>query len=241
MFAIITRNIPFFKRQEIWFYDNSDIKLHGNNLFIHALAMPKNSDVINIHKVYTTSIDLLQPLENIKTNLKTKLRGYINKGERTNFEHKILDVSDQSVRENIFENYNHFASQKNISLLNKQTLRAYCQSGKMLVMQVWFENKPLLTHVYLHDNSRASLLYSYHLSNLDTYDGQFRSLANRYLHWLDLIYFKNNNFKTYDLGGISKDPNPLSDFKTSFGGVIEEQFGYVIPTGIFKLISKLKL
>ncbi|MBC7641058.1 MAG: hypothetical protein H7174_01770 [Flavobacterium sp.] len=240
MFAIYTRKFPFLERQEIWFYDNSNHKLKGNNLFVHALVLPENPDAINIHEVYTTSVDLLQPIENIKANLKTKLRGYINKGERTEFEHKILDVSKPEIQKNIFKEYNHFANQKNISLLKKNTLTAYYNSENMIATQVWFDNKPLITHVYLHDKSRTSLMYSYHLQNLDVYDGQFRSLANRYLHWLDLIYFKSKDFKTYDLGGISKNPNPLSDFKKSFGGIIEEQFGYIIPTGLFKLIFKIR-
>ena len=240
MFSIFTRKIPFLKRQEIWFYDNSKINLEGNNLFIHALSLPENPAAVNVHKVYTTSIDLTQTTETIKSNLKTKLRGYINKGEKTAFEHKILDVKNTAIQNDIYNNYNHFAKQKNITLLNKTTLKAYCNSGQMIATRIVFDQKPLITHVYLHDNSRATLLYSFHLQNIDQYDGQFRSLANRYLHWLDLTYFKNKNFKTYDLGGISKEPNSLSDFKTSFGGIIEEQFGYTIPTGIFKLVVGLR-
>jgi FemAB family len=240
MVSIFTRNVPFFKRQEIWFYDNSMIKLEGNNLFIHALNIPENLKPENIHKVYTTSIKLLDTVEILKLNLKTKLRGYISKGEKTLFEHKILDISNSIIQKNILIEYNYFAKLKNISLLNKAILSAYCNSGNLVATQVFFENKPLISHIYLHDHARVSLLYSYHLQNIENFDGQFRSLSNRYLHWLDILYFKQKNFTTYDFGGISSQTSSLRDFKTSFGGVIEEQYGFTISTGLYRLLMKLK-
>ncbi|MGY4687973.1 hypothetical protein [Petrotoga sp. DB-2] len=61
-------------------------------------------------------------------------------------------------------------------------------------------------HLYLCDEEIARLLYSArntvcHLKNSEI------GVANRYLHYRDMIFFKNLNYKTYDLGGITKSDN----------------------------------
>jgi lipid II:glycine glycyltransferase (peptidoglycan interpeptide bridge formation enzyme) len=47
-------------------------------------------------------------------------------------------------------------------------------------------------------------------------------LANRYLHYKDIEYFKEKKYKIYDFGGISKNKNEdelnIAKFKQGFGG-----------------------
>ena len=99
MIALITNNKFIFKRQEIWFYNNlSSSLVSGNNLFIHAYLPPVDKKAINIHKIYTTRIDITQPIEIIKSILSPRLRNYVNKGEKTDFNHFNLVVLDKNVQ-----------------------------------------------------------------------------------------------------------------------------------------------
>ena len=241
MFTIITRNIPLLSRQDVWFYDNQSIKLKGNNLFYHAFSMPKNKNSVEINTVYTTSIDITKSLEDIKGNFKKKLRGYINKGSRTEFQHNLLDLTNSKIQKKVLDEYDIFAKQKGLDSIDKKWFIACCKSKHMIATQIFFEHKPLITHVYLKDDERTRLQFSFHLSNVNEYNGQFQSLANRYLHWLDIIYFKDADFKIYDFGGIPMNSMPsLKEFKLSFGGIIEKQYSYIIPSGFYALVYKSK-
>lgn len=237
MFTLLTKKATFFSRRYIWFYNNTPIELGDITIFIHAYSYPISKNAIAVDKVFTTSIDLTASLEEIKSNLKTKLRGYINKGTRIDFEYFQLDVTDKSNQKNIINDYNNFAKSKKIALLNEKLFLDYCLSGAIVATQIIYEGKPLITHVYLNDTERAFLFHSFHLAAVFNYDGQFKGTANRYLHWMDIEYFKSLGLKKYDLGGIASDEDSsLRDFKMSFGGIIEEHYGYIIPKGFFKLI-----
>jgi hypothetical protein len=241
MFTITTRTTPLLSRQDIWFYDNQPIKLKGNNLFYHAFSLPKDKNIVELNTVYTTSIDLNQSLDEIKGNFKKKLRGYINKGSRTEFKHKIMDISKSNIQNNILQDYDVFAKIKGLESIDRTWFISCCKSKHMMATQIFFENKPLITHVYLKDNERTRLQFSFHLSSVNEYNGQFQSLANRYLHWLDIIYFKENGFKIYDFGGIPvKSMASLREFKLSFGGIVEEQYSFIVPNGFYALVYKLK-
>jgi hypothetical protein len=242
MFTIITRKTPLLSRQDIWFYDNQEIELKGNNLFYHAFSVPKDKNVVELKKVYTTSIDLTQSLDNIKGGCKRKLRGYINKGSRTDFQHKILNISDSEIQEKILAEYDIFSKQKGLESIDKIWFVACCNSSHMMATQIFFENKPLITHIYLKDNERTRLQFSFHhVLTVNKYNGQFQSLANRYLHWLDIIYFKEKGLNIYDFGGIPiKSMASLREFKLSFGGIIEEQYSFIVPNGFYAIVYKLK-
>ena len=241
MFTIITRKIPLLSRQDIWFYNNQPLELKGNNLFYHAFSLPRNQNIVELNTVYTTSINLDKTQDKIKSTFKKKLRGYINKGARTNFKYHILDISKLYIQNELLEYYMLFAQEKNLEPINKEWFYSACNSGYMTVSQIYFEDKPLITHIYLHDKERSRLQFSFHLPIVKSYNGQFQSLANRYLHWLDIIYFKENSFKIYDFGGIPVNSMAsLREFKLSFGGIIEEQYNFIIPNGFYAIIYNLK-
>ena len=68
-----------------------------------------------------------------------------------------------------------------------------------------------------------------------TDDGERRSLigrANRALHYLNMLNFKDRGITTYDLGGYAlgtQDPElqEVNEFKDSFGGQLIEESNYI--------------
>jgi lipid II:glycine glycyltransferase (peptidoglycan interpeptide bridge formation enzyme) len=54
------------------------------------------------------------------------------------------------------------------------------------------------------------------------------------LHWEDILYFKANGFKVYDLGGVSmdttnQDRQAINKFKECFGGILVKEYNSLIP------------
>ena len=58
---------------------------------------------------------------------------------------------------------------------------------------------------------------------------------NKYLHWKDIQYFKNNGFSRYEWGGITDPdkPNGIDKFKMEFGGRVIQCNNYIIPISLF--------
>jgi hypothetical protein len=237
---INTINKKIFSRQYIWFYNNEPLKLLNNNIFVHSHVLPESIKAVNLEKVYTSVIDISVSIDSITANFKTKLRGYINKGKRTEFEYIIVDLTLASNQNKIINNYNLFATKKGISLLNTNLFISYCNSGFMEATQIMFDNIPIAMHVYLKEKERVVLSYSFHLPNLEKFDGQFIGLANRYLHFLDILNYKEKGYLKYDLGGLTNDESSLRDFKLSFGGYVEENYGYVINKGLYEYLYIFK-
>ena len=154
--------------------------------------------------------------------------------------------------------YNDFAPTKSLGLLGKANLSSM---GKFLTitradlarsdpagtdpsaakpaMVEAAGGTPLCMHAYLVDpeESRARLLYSATLVRDGAgVDRQILGRANRRLHWLDMLRFKAQGIRWYDLGGIAhideqegklaeavtSDTAPatagIDAFKTAFGG-----------------------
>jgi lipid II:glycine glycyltransferase (peptidoglycan interpeptide bridge formation enzyme) len=58
--------------------------------------------------------------------------------------------------------------------------------------------------------------------------------ANRLLHWEDILYFKNQGYEIYDLGGITldesnKEGQAIAKFKRCFGGTLIKEYKSWIP------------
>ncbi len=66
-------------------------------------------------------------------------------------------------------------------------------------------------------------------------------MANRFLHFKDMTYFKDNNYMVYDFGGYAFETNDeqlknINDFKDSFGGTLIHESDYM-PLILFVIIK----
>jgi lipid II:glycine glycyltransferase (peptidoglycan interpeptide bridge formation enzyme) len=58
--------------------------------------------------------------------------------------------------------------------------------------------------------------------------------ANRLLHWEDILYFKDQGYEIYDLGGVTlnqsnKEGQAIARFKECFGGSLVKEYKSWIP------------
>ena len=68
-------------------------------------------------------------------------------------------------------------------------------------------------------------------------------MANRYLHYMDMLHFKEKGLTIYDWGGAGRDEDVINitQFKESFGGSPEKSYNYEAVKGfmahLFKLVA----
>jgi len=181
---------------------------------------------------YTILIDLKSNVNDILAAFDQSTRYEIRRAEK--------DGTTFGIVENIcdFTNYyNTFASTKGLPILATDDLLLY-RNNFMATKAVLNENT-LVMHAYVRDDvtRRVRLLHSASLFR----NAQNTSMkaeigrANRYLHYKDIMLFKEQGFELYDLGGYTKDADDqsllnINKFKEGFGGyVVEESHFYSLP------------
>ena len=146
---------------------------------------------------------------------------------------------------NYLNYYNEFAKAKHLNLITLNELNYYWDN--LTITHVKDNQGNILSiHSYLADKKlkRVRLFHSISLFRIiDNIDKNFIGRANRFLHWQDIIYFKNNNYKLYDMGGVALNNNDTSTigidkFKLGFSQNIIKEYNLVSP--LLFLLMKLK-
>jgi hypothetical protein len=122
--------------------------------------------------------------------------------------------------------YDEFARSKGLGPIFRPRLEALAASRMLVLSRVARDGaEPLAWHAYARAAGRALLLYS--AAQFRDYEsGEDRNMAgraNRFLHWDDMLRFKDAGCASYDLGGIDvaeRDPatTRIAAFKKGFGG-----------------------
>ncbi len=138
-----------------------------------------------------------------------------------------------------------FAEDNGLPELEKKVLDAYWSGMK--VTKLSRDNRTLVMHSFIIDEStgRACMLHDAamfrradDLSNRNTIGH-----ANRYLHYLDMLYLKDLGVQWLDLGGYARDTTDehlqrVNEFKDGFGGELVEMSNYVsLPLFCYRKLS----
>ena len=107
--------------------------------------------------------------------------------------------------------YNEMYHQKGLNVkLPKDKVLYYINNDCFLLTKINSDDiNGACYHAYVYDNKYTRLLYS--CSEFRSQDKEARNFigrANKYLHWQDILFFKNNNLVCYDFGGIFSYENP---------------------------------
>jgi len=127
--------------------------------------------------------------------------------------------------------YNAFAAERGIAGLTLAKVQSFWPH--LVLTAAVLDQKVLAIHGYLQDPevARVRLLWSASARFETTEDRNFVAKANRALHYLDQIHFRDQNFAVYDWGGFdpqSTDPGivGINRFKESFGGTPTIEYHY---------------
>jgi lipid II:glycine glycyltransferase (peptidoglycan interpeptide bridge formation enzyme) len=237
------KSLSFLLRIRVIFFSKSPQKKDIFNL-VQYNQSASTSDLFGFwrEKSVTKVISLRQKEEDIFKKFKKNTRYEINRAQKEGISFRILENLEEFVNF-----YNSFADSKKIP---QMTLKHINNFKDYLIITVAVHNDDdLVMHAYLVDeeSERVRLLKSASLFRYekDPEKKYLISMANRFLHYQDMLYFKSQNYQTYDLGGYACNNDNMdfirvNRFKDSFGGELIEESNYIsYPMMLFLHLAHL--
>lgn len=134
--------------------------------------------------------------------------------------------------------YDAFARQKSLGPSDPKWLLAACKARQLALTLASRNGEPLVWHAYVMCGKAARLQYSG--SCFRNRQSDYRALvgrANRWLHWRDMLRFKELGLQRYDWGGLFEDESlperaGINKFKKAFGGRQERTYDCTAPVTI---------
>lgn len=218
----VKRKIKGLSYSQKWFYDNISF-IDSLKIVSYLQTNYSRRKLFFIRtKFYTIRIDLTKSINELYDGFSKETKYEIRRAERDGI-NVIYNYNERS----FLKIYNAFAEKKGLNKITIDKLNSF--KNHLLISASISNNEISSVHLYLCDGEIARLLYSArnidcHLKNSEI------GRANRYLHYKDILFFKDLNYKIYDLGGYadSDDENlvGINKFKLSFGGNIVEMHHY---------------
>lgn len=245
MLALKRKNF-FFKIAEVYLTGDYEVYIPDKDtdivVFYHSTKKYKRSK-----EFYTLSIDLSMDTEKLFSELTKDTRHKIKKAmEKDELNIDIISSpSDEDLEEfRVF--FDSFAQQKGLLPCDTERLQSFKEANALTLSIVKDkQDNALCYHTYIKDGQTVRMLNS--ASHFRIFNDSFyRSLigrANRYLHWMDIKFFKEQKYLFYDFGGLAlKDENKelsnIDRFKKGFGGTVTTL--YYFYKGV-SLLGKLAL
>lgn len=203
---------------------------------IHAYLQQNDTvSYPSIFAVHRYSLTLLIHLRKTEKELRKEMnrttRYQINKGAREELKLTYIHTPTKGEIADFATFFNPFAIEKGIDQCRVDKLQALREKNMLLFTYISNkEGKILAAHAYVSLRKRVKMFYSCSIRLRDRdISGLSVSIANRYMHWQNILYFKKQGFYVYDFMGLAMDPNKqggesLNRFKRGFGG--EEKYEY---------------
>jgi lipid II:glycine glycyltransferase (peptidoglycan interpeptide bridge formation enzyme) len=131
--------------------------------------------------------------------------------------------------------YDAFARQKSVAPSYHQWLVAACKACQLVLTSATRNGEALVWHAYLICGKAACLEYTG--SCFRNKENDYRALvgrANRWLHWREMLRFKEMGITRYDWGGLFEDESVperagINQFKKDFGGQPVRTYDCTVP------------
>ena len=227
---------------KIWFAQELNKSDKFNLSFYKQSSLTKNIFGFIGTPFYTFLIDLKEDIDLFFTRIKKNTKYEINRTSRDGVKFEIHEDIDIFI-----EYYNKFATSKGLGQLKKEELIKLNQNFS-ITKAINEDNDIYVMHSYICDKELKKVRLFHSASFYESDDKKIRNLvgmANRFLHFEDMKYFKANGYKEYDFGGYAyntqdKHLQNINDFKAAFDGVLVEQSDYYsYPLYIALKIKKL--
>jgi hypothetical protein len=222
----------FFRRETAYFVENyRNYETNADIVFFFQTS----SGIKGAHPFNTLLIDLSKDEETLFSELKKDFRRQIRKAE--NKDNLKAEFDSTPSHKNIIEftEYaNEFRKLKGLPPISVKQLIELADINALTISYIKDENDNILCcSSIISDDFRARAFYTASL-RLKASTSKERNLiggANLYLHWSELIYFKNKGSRIYDFGGISQDKDNkelqnINRFKLYFGGSIVTEYHF---------------
>lgn len=218
----------------VWFdadFENSPADI------IHIRQRPSLPDGISGEIFHTLTIDLKRDEDVLWRALEKPVQYEVRRADRE----EVRVFCDQHLHPaamaDFRNSYERFRKRKLLGPLNDPHLGMLLAKNRLVVSSSRSQDGATCSwHVYVLGEDRARLLHS--VSNVSDQDDAARrafiARANRLHHWRDILQFRANGYKVYDLGGwYARNDNEaklrINRFKQGFGGTVEASYNAEIP------------
>ena len=186
----------------------------------------------------TVVIDLTPPEEILWNGVEAKTRKVIRQAEREGAGMRVTTSLSQEDWNGFRAAYDRLQNRrKKVEALGIGLIHELIETDRF-VMTVCAdaEGNILSWHCYVRSGGHARLHET--VSTIDPERGtQWNNMvgrAHRLHHWRDMLFFKAEGVRSYDLGGVyrgtqDQEQMGIARFKTSFGGVAADTFNAVLP------------
>jgi lipid II:glycine glycyltransferase (peptidoglycan interpeptide bridge formation enzyme) len=186
---------------------------------------------------YTILNTLDIPEQEIIKGFTSTVRNEVRRSERENVQWCLMDSLDEF---RLF--HNAFAAAKGAYMADEGLIEGY--KDKLVITCASLNEKVLAAHAYLCDREAKTvrLLLSSNIRLTERIDANLVGRANKFLHFKDMVHFKENGYLVYDFGGFAYNTNEkqrqgINAFKQSFGGKLVQHTNY--QSWLYWLSSKL--
>lgn len=230
-----------FTLQEKWF--STEVRKADALSFVSYIQCNCNGSIPGFKRVpfFTALIDLSMDRGEILSRCGKNTRYKIRRAERDNVK---IEIEHDKNRFIAF--YNSFCRDKKLQRLKLTSLERF--GMKLCITKAMYNDKSLAMHAYLVDQniSRSRLLYAATLfrQEKNSVKRNFIGMANRFLFYKDMVFFKDSGIRQFDFGGYAKntddrDLSGINEFKEGFYGVVIEESNYLsYPLYFYALLRK---
>lgn len=228
---IVTKG-KWLKTGEVWFDQTPTSEVVDVMTFEQRAEPLQGAACTPFH---TRVIDLSPDSEIVLSGFSKSNRYKIRRGGREGLELEHWFPPEFPVVEQFCDFYDDFAALKGQSSIYRDKLMAMARCGVLdLSCARDAEGEAIVWHAHVRTCSRARLLYTASLYR-DSSDSGYRNMigrANRYLHWQDMLRYKDDGVAQYDVGGwyvgdSDQEKLHINQFKAEFGGHTETSYNCV--------------
>jgi hypothetical protein len=221
----IQRKIGPLKLNEKYFSNNFSIS-DAFGFSVYKYSFNSNMSLFFSNKIFTLFIDLNQSLDVLFNKINKNFRKDIQFCIKNNFEFNIVED-----RNTFISFFNEFSEMKGLNKANTAVIESLREHS--VITSASKDNDMMAMHFYLVDQNQKLVrcLYSATMRLRDDVDKKNVGKANKYLHFKEMEFFKNEGFEIYDFGGYNMDKNDTSlqgvnTFKERFGGELVEMYNH---------------
>ncbi|MEL4106100.1 GNAT family N-acetyltransferase [Oscillospiraceae bacterium WX1] len=234
------------KINTLWFCKDAPSaarKSHGDLVFLHGIDTYDYPGCLFClqHSLIT---DLTQPQEALFDRMVHGYKRQIRKAEKDGVMFRVISSRDMAAEPGILEEFKRqfkvFTNLKGVGIrLNDSALKSYQKNGSLVLTMAYRGEDVLAQHLYVTDGASSRCLHSVSNFRLPALDRNTIGMANKFLHWCDLCYFKERGYQSYDWGGVTSvtAPNGVDAFKLGFGGVPKSYYQVVIGKSLLGKIA----
>lgn len=208
----------FLQISEVWFnYKFNFLELIGFTNYQHIKTAAGKINGIR-QRSFTIENNLEMGVEEIFEHYSRTVKGDINQAEKLGI--KCVFQNDLN---GFVSFYNKFAGSRKIGLVSESRLR---ELGRYLNLSfATFNGEIIAAHGYIADEEMGIVRLT-HSATVRLNENSQKRLSgkiNKWLHYKDMLHFKDKGFRMYDFGGYTENTTDkglmgINDFKLSFGG-----------------------